>query len=211
MRCSRSSVVRVTMEFRWTRPRLSLSARGWSSSMLARSSTWWLRTGSPASTILKTGASDRVPSRSVTRLLETQGHSLESPSGGRALGGGGSWCGSFRVDARGSSRTCAACSLMNPQLRHVNGKACAPRSTAKLPPTCPSSTRSSHPSHSLLPQKGHSRRAPRLRRNANIGRFGLTVRADALSTVEAASTRWRMPWLPPTCPAVSSAINDPGD
>lgn len=115
------------------------------------------------------------------------------------LEGGSSPSGSFRPGARGSSRTCAAWSLMKPQLRHVNGKACAPRSTATLPRTWLSSTRSSHPSQSLLPQNGHSRRAPRLRRNANIGRTGLIGRAGAISEVaHTAPTGRGMPRLPTT-------------
>jgi len=115
------------------------------------------------------------------------------------LEGGSSPSGSFRPGARGSSRTCAAWSLMKPQLRHVNGKACVPRSTAELPRTWLSSTRSSHPSQSLLPQNGHSRRAPRLRRNANIGRTGLIVRSGAISEVaHTAPTGRGMPRLPTT-------------
>ena len=115
------------------------------------------------------------------------------------LEGGSSPSGSFRPGARGSSRTCAAWSLMKPQLRHVNGKACVPRSTAELPRTWLSSTRSSHPSQSLLPQNGHSRRAPRLRRNANIGRTGLIVRSGAISEVaHTAQTGRGMPRLPTT-------------
>jgi len=159
----------------------------------------WLEGGSSPSGSFRPGARGSSSTCAAWSLMKPQLRPVKLGYDISWFEGGSSPSGSFRPGARGSSRTCAAWSLMKPQLRHVNGKACVPRSTAELPRTWLSSTRSSHPSQSLLPQNGHSRRAPRLRRNANIGRTGLIGRAGAISEVaHTAPTGRGMPRLPTT-------------
>jgi hypothetical protein len=76
--------------------------------------------------------------------------------------------GELGLEARGSSSTWADWSRMKPQFAQVSGNASVPRSTAALPATCSSATRSSQPCQSSPPQKGHAMRASRLRKKSKM-------------------------------------------
>jgi hypothetical protein len=100
----------------------------------------------------------------------------------------------------GSSRTCADCKRMKPQLAQVSGKASLLLSTVSLSPTVSSATRSSHPCHCSCPQNGQLIRASRLLRKSKmcftatqpdrlVGE-GATAGAAALSVLFALAPTW---------------------
>ena len=97
--------------------------------------------------------------------------------------------GGFLVLARGSSRTCADCKRMKPQLAQVRGNASVFLSTDLLPMTCSSATRSSHPCHCSWPQNGQLMRASRLLRKSKMRFTRITpVQGDVVASPSLART-----------------------